>query len=410
MNRIIFAAISCLLIITYSCDNKEPIPQPKIVSFSPVKGGFGTTLTITGAGFLGDINEISVTIGGFDTEITSVSENSLTVLVPALTEGDHAIIVSTLGGSNESGPFTYEYTVYIAGSQINEGGIQVAKYWKNGTAVTLSDGTSTTTTSAIALFGNSIYVIGTEYKASTLIKLWKDGIEQSITASAGSSGFDIFATETDLYIAGYITSGTHTIATYWKNGAPTYLTQGETDARARAIHVSGSDIYIAGFERNTTKSVAKYWKNGTEISLTDGQNNANTMDIFAQGSDVYVCGSEYINSVETAKVWKNGYLTTLGGGVNRSFTTSMGIKAGASHITGFENGKGMYWIDGISNSFPNKDSGGNPISVFLLGNDVFMAGSVSDVNGIRAAYWKNDNVYYLTDGTKSASAFSIIVR
>jgi hypothetical protein len=134
------------------------------------------------------------------------------------------------------------------------------------------------------------------------------------------------------------------------------------------------------------------------------------MDIFVQGSDVYVCGSEYINSVETAKVWKNGSLTTLGGGVNRSFTTSMGIKAGASHITGFENGKGMYWIDGISNSFPNKDSGGNPISVFLLGNDVFMAGSVSDVNGIRAAYWKNDNVYYLTDGTKSASAFSIIVR
>ena len=410
MNRVIFIILVSPILLIWSCNKKETIPPPTIDSFNPTNGGYGTTITITGTGFNSDITQNTVTIGGIHSEIITVTKNSLTVLIPSLLEGNHSIIVSNSGGSDEDGPFIYEYTLYIAGTQINEAGFQVAKYWENGTPFILSDGSSTTTATSIALLENSVYVVGTDYKEPKSIKLWINGVENSIAAPAGSSAFDVLTYGTDVYVAGYITNGSHMIAAYWKNGVVTNLTGGETDANARAIFVSGNDVYVAGFERTATKSVAKYWKNGNAISLTDGQNSASAMDVYLEGSDVYVCGVENINSIETAKMWKNGSLTTLGGGFTRSFTIALAVKGSISHIVGYENNSGMYWKNGISTPFTGSDSGGNPMSVYSIGNDIYMAGYVSDANGTRAAYWKNGDVHYLTDGTSYASASAIVIR
>ncbi len=51
---------------------------------------------------------------------------------------------------------------------------------------------------------------------------------------------------------------------------------------ANAITVSENDVYIAGGEINTTETtnIATYWKNGTPTYLTDGSKEAYASSIF----------------------------------------------------------------------------------------------------------------------------------
>jgi hypothetical protein len=49
--------------------------------------------------------------------------------------------------------------VYSAGAEVN-GGFSVAKYWKNGQAVSLTDDTKAGRANSIAVVGSDIYVAG----------------------------------------------------------------------------------------------------------------------------------------------------------------------------------------------------------------------------------------------------------
>jgi hypothetical protein len=408
---ILFFNLCCLLII-YSCnknDNNE-LP-PSVTAINPATGGYGTELIITGSNFSSNPGENIVTIGGVNAEVKNAASTTLTVLVPALDEGELPVRISTGAGSADAGTFKYIYDVFVAGTEMNSESFQVAKYWKNGTAVVLSDGKSTISVSSIAVSGNTIYVVGTEYKASDrIIKLWINGAESNITTSTRASAFDLKIDGTDVYIAGYENKGSQDIATYWKNGIPTYLTDGSRPASLRSIAVSDGNIYVAGYEYNESRAVAKYWKNGVPAVLTDGLKSASSRDIAVEGSDVYVCGVESVNSIETAKFWKNGTVTVLGDQTNRSFTVAMAVKGSASHITGMANGLGRYWVNGVVTPFAPNESEAYPMAVFLVNDDVFLAGTAGSGVTTRAAYWKNGTQVILNDGTYYAAATGIYVR
>ena len=93
--------------------------------------------------------------------------------------------------------------VYVAGSVFN-GYAYIAKYWKNGQAIALTDSTKDAWGSSVAVVGNDVYLAGSE-----------EGI-----------------------------------AKYWKNGQATPLTDGTNDAGVTSIAVVGSDVYVAGHEYN----------------------------------------------------------------------------------------------------------------------------------------------------------------
>ena len=69
----------------------------------------------------------------------------------------------------------------------------VAKYWKNGKGVAITDGTRAAYTSAIAVAGNDVYVAGYEYKLNNfyVARYWKNGVAAvlgtGLTASQATS-------------------------------------------------------------------------------------------------------------------------------------------------------------------------------------------------------------------------------
>ena len=144
-----------------------------------------------------------------------------------------------------------QVNVYVAGT---EG--PVAKYWKNGNPVNLTNGPiysyGTIDAEATSLYvsGNDVYLAGGEHGRVTL---------------SGNSS----------YIS---------IAKYWKNGNPVNLNDNTIRAGATSIFVSGNDVYVAGWvlrrNSNGPVDIARYWKNGNPVDLTDGTAFASANSIF----------------------------------------------------------------------------------------------------------------------------------
>ena len=130
----------------------------------------------------------------------------------------------------------------MAGSDKNG----IAKYWKNGNLVNLTDGSTAAEANSIAVSGTDVYVAGTQWDGNSI--QYNNGINYT----------------------------RNPIAKYWKNGIPVNLTDGSKWAEARSIVISGNDVYVAGFE----DAVAKYWKNGNPVILGDASKNSEAYSIF----------------------------------------------------------------------------------------------------------------------------------
>ena len=148
--------------------------------------------------------------------------------------------------------------VYVAGTEHNGSNISVAKYWKNGVPVSLTDGSKNASATGIALSGSDVYVLGVD---GGVAKYWKNGTPISLIYIGNSnlpSATGIAVSGSNVYVVG---QDPFFRATLWKNGDTSYLS--DRNALARCIAISGSDVYVAGEKFDGSRNVAIYWKNGT---------------------------------------------------------------------------------------------------------------------------------------------------
>lgn len=193
--------------------------------------------------------------------------------------------------------------VYVAGIGIT-GNIYystqnyIAKYWKNGNVINLTDGTNGAQAWSIAVSGNDAYVAGMEWNGKSyqdasgntykksVAKYWKngngviltDGTEDAFTTSIAVSGTDVYVAGTEWNGKSYQIQGSSyiyrkSIAKYWKNGKAVTLTDGTEDAEVKSIAVSGNDVYVAGI----VNGYATYWKNGIPVKLSNVESDATSI-------------------------------------------------------------------------------------------------------------------------------------
>jgi len=149
-----------ILIVFASCKKEstdQPIASPPVTtSISPSSGQPETLITISGTNFSTITNENVVKFNGVSTTVTSASASSLVAKVP-VGAGSGPVTVTTPQGTSSGLPFSYIPDVYVGGTETN-GTNAVAKYWKNGTSVSVTDGTKITYVYSMALSGSDVYL------------------------------------------------------------------------------------------------------------------------------------------------------------------------------------------------------------------------------------------------------------
>jgi hypothetical protein len=255
--------------------------------------------------------------------------------------------------------------VYVAGEQHSATSIYVAKYWKDGVEVSLSDGVKHAFASSIFVVNTKVYVAGSqETSQQRHAKYWVDGIETILTdGEKHAIATSIYVYNNDVYVAGYMNEPMET-ARYWKNGVETILPTSTNSVRSRAesIYVNGGDIYIAGYQQISlggpnAKYVATVWKNGVVTLLSDIANNGYASGVTVKDNDVYVCGHETnVQGNLVAKYWKNGLAIGLSNGATSEQTTSIFISDSKDvFVSGHSGGSvgAKYWKNGVEHANNN---------------------------------------------------------
>lgn len=240
----------------------------------------------------------------------------------------------------------------------------------------------------------------------TLILGCSRSAEENNTEDSNSGGSGSVTETNDVYISGYEFSGSKIIAKYWKNGVATSLPSTQNYSYANSVFVSGNDIYVCGSE-GSGPTTAKLWKNGTASNLTGTAGFAEAQSVFVSGNDVYVGGISDSNNYDPGVIWKNGTDTLMEGG---DLIQSVYLSGGVVYASGYGNAKAKFWKNGVPTIFANTDNTGDKFSIFVAGNDVYVAGEEVNSNSIFVAkIWKNGVATNLTDGTKSAFARALCV-
>ena len=216
--------------------------------------------------------------------------------------------------------------VYVAGYESN-GSKYLAKFWKNGEATTISNPVLDSFASEIAINGSDVCVFFKEVSTTNTIshKLWKNGLTTTLKSGMlfepGGGNSKMIFEANNLHIVSFERlNNTEPIRRkifYWKNEVITEITTGINFSDCTDLKVIGSDVYILGLEKNsgaTGKLVLKIWRNGLPTALTDGATDADF------SSSMFVSANNDIHTFNGNQYFKNNVATTIPGSSARALS------------------------------------------------------------------------------------------
>ena len=264
---------------------------------------------------------------------------------------------------------------------------------------------------------NDVYVAGWDYnnKMYSVATIWKNGVATVLTDGTAdrAEANSVYVSGTDVYVAG-IDGGKCIV---WKNGIPTVLAS-DLYSSVYSVFVSGSDVYVSGF----SSGLATIWKNNIATRLTGGPEFSRAYSVFVSGTDVYAVGYEYNKDKKcVAMIWKNGIATRLSDGTRQAIAKSVFVSGNDVYVAGTENvdpadkylagnedaGVSVLprsivkiWKNGIAANLTSGDKQAIANSIFVNGADVFVAGYEYNGNTSNSVLWKNMKPTNLNSGTQ----------
>jgi hypothetical protein len=230
----------------------------------------------------------------------------------------------------------------------------------------------------------------------------------------GSSNLAGIGSPPTLYAAGSHYRGHDALAVSWKNAVRNNLSNDTEDAQVLSTFVSNGVLYQAGY----FGFYASVWRNGERISLTDGRFPARVNSIFVVGTDFYAVGEDGYD----VAFWKNGVKTVLN--TTESGTASSVYVLGEDvYVAGYVNrsendalikdvavlwknpGENVVVTDLSDGSF---DTRANSVFVTVSGN-VYVSGKEMNSTNYEAVLWKDSAKTVLSDPTKESSASVVYV-
>jgi len=413
-------AVLCILALS-SCkkEKTDPTPvtppdlTPKITGISPTSAHYGELVTITGSNFGVNPVDNTVKVNGVAIPVQQASATSLTIKLPSmLASGGGSVEVTTAKGAVTGPQLTYVPDVFISGSVNTSSNVTIARYWKNDTAVNLSNGGSDASTAGIVVRGDSIYTAGIIYNTRSNPVYWFNNIEQALqTPVEGSAINGIAVSGSDVYTAGYDNTNI-SLGRYWRNGVAVSLGNQQIP---NAIAIAGTDVISVGLRPGATNSKAAYWRNGTATDLTDGTSYGEATCVAVSGTDIYIAGIQNIGGTERARVWVNGTGTTLSNSANNSRAHAIAVSGSNVYVAGVElmpsgNTAARYWKNGVETALTDGSTYLRISGIAVYKDDVYVTGH-EQINGImKPVYWKNGTKVVLPSGGFTGYTSGICLR
>ncbi len=242
------------------------------------------------------------------------------------------------------------HPIYIAGVSQPQGLPESrAVYWKNGEIVSVGKGPKNSGLNSIFVDGKNTYVAGWESNVvfpddflnyRHVAKFWKNGVAISLgDENFNSEATSIFVEGENVYVCGFEDAR----ACYWKNGIRIPLTLNTRVSTVTEVVVKSGDVYLVGSEQNPTIQTATYWKNGMPISLTDGTRFSDAFSIALDDEgNVHVVGVAFNGSEIVGKYWRNGSEVPIADGRKTRFN-SIKLDQGNVYILGVLDDKVAVW-------------------------------------------------------------------
>jgi|GEM_PF-6704541 len=213
--------------------------------------------------------------------------------------------------------------------------------WRNDVNTVIKENDYNINPIAVDVHGQDVYFAGYYINQYEYPSIWKNGNREQLPGGIGSVT-DLLVTNTDVLAVGYVSVGSQSAATLWKNGVLNKLAEGN-EFSAYGIAQIGNDTYVAGEGKidgvNGQRS-ALLWKNGTQQVLGNpaGQIGTSANAVALADNKVYVAGYSYSQSnnetMRRATVWANGSPTILSQSESRAF--SIATKGNTVYVCGYE--------------------------------------------------------------------------
>lgn len=317
--------------------------------------------------------------------MASCSKNSVkpaTTTTTTTTTGTTGTI-GTTGATVTKGTITGGTGVYVAGYEtlykvgadslaVSAFIPRVAKIWKNGTPVNLTDGTYDAVANAVYANGTDVYAAGFERNSDSVevATVWKNGVETKLGDGKNDSfATGVFMSGNDVYVAGNVLTNGNSTGVIWKNGTAGTVSNCYV---INSMYADNGNIYVVGQDANLLPA---YWKNGVLNELPHSQNQDDpAKGMYVDGGNVYVAGQglalanhqvDWYEKLDTAKTGLAQY--------------TVWIEELSTRVA-------MAWKNGVAS---NPTGGDEVVSIFARGGEVYMGGEQFLAAQPSPTVWRN---------------------